>query len=234
MKTEKTTLVTAWAAGAMLMLSYGLSAAQFPGGGFGRGVQPPQPLVERFDTDGDKRLNATERQAAKQFVESQGRGGPGRGRGFGRMGGPAQAGPPVAKSSVKPAPASVPALPPAKVASITQDNLNLRDGPGTDYISMAKLGAGAEVALLAEYQGWYQIETGEGKVGWVSTEFLSMQPGVAERISGIKDVLVRHGRRWYNHRKLVVSHDWILPLCPGAPVHSTSDVPCMPFWVLRR
>ena len=118
MKADKTTLVALSAVAVVLAVSSGmpspgvatarLAAAQFPGGGFGRGAQPPQALVERFDKDADKRLNTAERQAAKQFVESQGRGGPGRGRGFGQTGGPVQAGPSVAKSSVKPVPASVP------------------------------------------------------------------------------------------------------------------------------
>src|SRR5262245_28518987 len=42
----------------------GVRAAQFPGGG----TQQPQALVARFDKDGDKRLNAAERQAAKAYV----------------------------------------------------------------------------------------------------------------------------------------------------------------------
>lgn len=82
-----------------------------------------------------------------------------------------------------PAPAELPILPPAKVATIVQDSLNLRDGPGTDYISLGKLGADSQVALLAQYDGWYQVETGKGTVGWVSQEFLGMQAGVAERVA---------------------------------------------------
>ncbi|HEY1014225.1 MAG TPA: SH3 domain-containing protein, partial [Herpetosiphonaceae bacterium] len=82
-----------------------------------------------------------------------------------------------------PAPAELPVLPPAKVATIAQDNLNLRDGPGTEYISLGKLGVDSEVALLTQYGGWYQVETAKGTVGWVSQEFLGMQAGVAERVS---------------------------------------------------
>jgi hypothetical protein len=54
---------------------------------------------------------------------------------------------------------------------------------------------------------------------------------------GIKDVLVHHGWRWYNHGKSVVSDDRILPfgragralLCLGAPVHNASTVSCVFF-----
>lgn len=87
-----------------------------------------------------------------------------------------------------PAAQSVPTPPPAKVATITEDNLNLRDGPGReDYVSLAKLSAGQEVNLLAEFEGWYHIEAGNN-VGWVSKDFLAMQPGVAERITRAESV----------------------------------------------
>lgn len=85
-------------------------AAQFPGG-FG-GVRERQSVVAMFDKDGDKRLNAAERQAALAYLESQGSGR--RGFGFGRRGAAAgdaaapAAGPKVARASVKVYPASVP------------------------------------------------------------------------------------------------------------------------------
>ncbi|HWB29105.1 MAG TPA: CotH kinase family protein [Vicinamibacterales bacterium] len=102
------------------------SAAQLPGGpgpggppdgrggfgGFG-GVQAEQKLVAQFDKDGNKRLDAAERAAALDYVESQGggrRGGFGR-RGGGPFGGSAATpspGPRVARDSVKTYPASVP------------------------------------------------------------------------------------------------------------------------------
>jgi hypothetical protein len=83
-------------------------AAQGPGG-FG-GVQPERQLVAQFDKDGDKRLNAAERKAAREYLESQGGGRRG-GRGFGPMGansGPSQPGPRVSRTSVRTYPASVP------------------------------------------------------------------------------------------------------------------------------
>jgi hypothetical protein len=80
-------------------------------GGFG-GVRAEQKLVAQFDKDGDKRLNATERQAALAYLESQGGGG--RRGGFGRRGSPfgatatASPGPHVTREAVKTYPASVP------------------------------------------------------------------------------------------------------------------------------
>jgi len=83
------------------------TAAQF--GPMG-GAQPEQQLVARFDKDGDKRLNAAERQAALAFVESQGGGrGPGRrGMPFGGAANAPIAGPKVNPASVKVYPSSVP------------------------------------------------------------------------------------------------------------------------------
>ena len=82
----------------------------FPGGPGGRGfggVQADRPLVADFDKDGDKRLNAEERRAARAFIESQGGARGGRGRGFGGAVS-ATPGPSISKSSVKPTPATVP------------------------------------------------------------------------------------------------------------------------------
>ena len=79
-------------------------------GGFGGFNMPERELVKQFDKDGDKKLNASERKAAREMLASEpARGGFG-GRGFGPGGnaGPAAPGPKVEKASVKPVPASVP------------------------------------------------------------------------------------------------------------------------------
>lgn len=91
---------------AVLQMTGAAPAAQF--GGFG-GVQSERPLVAQFDKDGDKRLNAAERKAAFDFVQSEGGGrGFGRRGGFGTAAGPAQPGPKVPRSSVKTYPPAVP------------------------------------------------------------------------------------------------------------------------------
>lgn len=77
-------------------------------GGPGGMGQQKQKLVDRFDKDGDKRLNATERKAAREYLSQQNRGGGFRGRGGFRFGGPPGeeqeppvAGPKVSQASVK-------------------------------------------------------------------------------------------------------------------------------------
>ncbi|KPV51361.1 glycoside hydrolase, partial [Kouleothrix aurantiaca] len=51
----------------------------------------------------------------------------------------------------------IPPPPPPKVATVNETGLQLRDGPGTNYISMAKLDAGAQLELLERYQDWFHV-----------------------------------------------------------------------------
>ena len=107
MKTQSAVRIIVVAGFALGTIASG--AAQGPGG---FGMQPEQKVVAQFDKDGDSRLNAAERRAAREFVETTGAGGRGGpGRGFGGRGGnlgPVEPGPAVAKASVKSYPASVP------------------------------------------------------------------------------------------------------------------------------
>ncbi|MFN3372415.1 MAG: SH3 domain-containing protein [Chloroflexus sp.] len=77
--------------------------------------------------------------------------------------------------------AAIPPPPPPKVASVREDGLNLRDGPGTNYVSMKRLTAGQELTLVEQFNGWFLVETG-GLYGWVTAEFLNIAPGVIERV----------------------------------------------------
>jgi uncharacterized protein YgiM (DUF1202 family) len=77
--------------------------------------------------------------------------------------------------------ADIPPPPPPRVATVREEGLNLRDGPGTNYVSMKKLSAGAELNLVEQYNGWFLVETG-GLYGWVTSEFLTIAPGVVERV----------------------------------------------------
>jgi uncharacterized protein YraI len=42
--------------------------------------------------------------------------------------------------------------PPPKIGTVAEEGLSLRDGPGTNYVSMSKLQAGAQLDLLERYQ----------------------------------------------------------------------------------
>lgn len=81
-----------------------------PGGGFG-GVRTETKLVPKFDKDGDKRLNAEERKAAREFIQKEAAEGRGQRR-FGGRGGSenfvAKPGPKLSPREVKDFPANVP------------------------------------------------------------------------------------------------------------------------------
>ncbi|HEX8078037.1 MAG TPA: SH3 domain-containing protein, partial [Chthoniobacterales bacterium] len=76
----------------------------------------------------------------------------------------------------------IPALPPPKVALVREDGLALRDGPGTNYVSMNKLSAGTKLELIERYQDWFHVGIPGGSDGWVRSDFLNMEAGVAERL----------------------------------------------------
>jgi cell wall-associated NlpC family hydrolase len=83
---------------------------------------------------------------------------------------------------------TIPAPPPAKVGLVAEQQLNLRDGPGIDYVGMTKLDAGAQLDLLARYNDWFQVQTPEGRVGWVLGQYLAVGPGVVERVEAVTQV----------------------------------------------
>ena len=75
----------------------------------------------------------------------------------------------------------IPAPPPAKVAVVREDGLNLRDGPGTNYVGMTKLVPGTQLAIVEQYQDWLHVVAGDND-GWVKAEFLSIADGVLPRV----------------------------------------------------
>ncbi|MEN9934750.1 MAG: hypothetical protein RLZZ387_1329 [Chloroflexota bacterium] len=97
----------------------------------------------------------------------------------------------------------IPAPPPPKIAQVLSQGLNLRDGPGTNYVGMVQLPAGSQLDLLARYEGWYHVQASDGSIGWVASEFLGIGPGVIERIEAVSQIpdpnpalvgLVRHAK----------------------------------------
>jgi cell wall-associated NlpC family hydrolase len=76
----------------------------------------------------------------------------------------------------------IPPPPPPKVATVREAGLNLRDGPGKNYVGMLTLEAGAQLALLEQYQDWLHVVTSDNLDGWVSTQFLSIGEGIMHRV----------------------------------------------------
>ncbi|HEU4324395.1 MAG TPA: SH3 domain-containing protein [Roseiflexaceae bacterium] len=85
-------------------------------------------------------------------------------------------------ASLLPDALSIPAPPPPRVALVRQDKLNLRDGPGTNYIGMTQIDAGAQLDLLARFGDWFQVQAPGAAVGWVRADLLEIAPGVVERV----------------------------------------------------
>lgn len=76
----------------------------------------------------------------------------------------------------------VPPPPPPKVGQVSETGLQLRDGPGTNYVPLAKLTAGVQVDLLERYQDWYHIGVPGGADGWVKSQYVSTDEGVIKRL----------------------------------------------------
>ena len=54
--------------------------------------------------------------------------------------------------------------------------LNIRSGPGSNYEKIASTSNGAKVTILEDCgNGWYKIDYGNGKVGYVSADFISVK-----------------------------------------------------------
>lgn len=87
-----------------------------------------------------------------------------------------------------PSPDRIPTPPPPLVARAIEDELNVRDGPGTDYVRMTKIDAGTTLDLIARSGDWVQVNAADGTNGWVHHAYLFMEPGVIERIPETTDI----------------------------------------------
>lgn len=88
----------------------------------------------------------------------------------------------IAQLSLLHEPSTIPAPPPASVATVAEEELSLRDGPGSNYVKLRKLGKGVQLSLISRHGEWFEVQADDGATGWVSGSFLSMEPGVAERV----------------------------------------------------
>jgi uncharacterized protein YraI len=64
---------------------------------------------------------------------------------------------------------------PGQMAAISEDLVNLRAGPGTDYAIIAQLATGAELLVVGRSAGddWLFVQPGEGDSGWVFADYLT-------------------------------------------------------------
>jgi len=78
--------------------------------------------------------------------------------------------------------ASLSILPdPAKAAmqqvTVTGTYVNVRSGPGTNFALVGKVYKGAKYTALRESKGWYEIDLGKGKKGWLAGWLVSKPAG---------------------------------------------------------
>ena len=78
--------------------------------------------------------------------------------------------------------------PPPKIAAVNETGLQLRDGPGTNYVAIDKLQSGAQLELLERYQDWFHVGIPGGTDGWVKGEFLTAAPGIIDRLLAAESV----------------------------------------------
>ena len=58
--------------------------------------------------------------------------------------------------------------------TVTADVLNVRSGPGTSYSVTTKAYKGNKVEILETSNGWYKVKLSNGKIGWVSSSYVSI------------------------------------------------------------
>ncbi len=69
---------------------------------------------------------------------------------------------------------------PVSAGVTTEDGVNLRVGPGTNYAAIAKLPKSTVLEVLGQEVGWYRVATAKGTVGWIADDFLSLGTGQAQ------------------------------------------------------
>jgi len=65
--------------------------------------------------------------------------------------------------------------------TVTASKLNVRTGPSTAYPVMHHLWKGNRVRIIGENSGWYQIQLSDGRIGWVSKEYMAHITPAAEQ-----------------------------------------------------
>ncbi|SDL81052.1 C40 family peptidase [Romboutsia lituseburensis] len=58
--------------------------------------------------------------------------------------------------------------------TVTASSLNVRSGAGTSYSVIATLQRNQTVELIAKSNGWYKVKLSSGKIGWASSDYISL------------------------------------------------------------
>ena len=61
--------------------------------------------------------------------------------------------------------------------TVTAGALNVRSGPSTSYGITTKLYKGDKVEILETSNGWHKIKASNGKIGWVSGDYIKVSSG---------------------------------------------------------
>jgi uncharacterized protein YgiM (DUF1202 family) len=62
------------------------------------------------------------------------------------------------------------------IAEITDDNVNIRSGPGTNYYHCGKLNTGDKVKVVASRHSWSHIVPPAGSFSWISKQYVEVDP----------------------------------------------------------
>ena len=65
-------------------------------------------------------------------------------------------------------------LPFPYIAEITDDNVNIRSGPGTNYYNCSKLNTGDRIKVVATKYSWSHIVPPSGSFSWISKQYVSV------------------------------------------------------------
>jgi SH3-like domain-containing protein len=64
----------------------------------------------------------------------------------------------------------------AEMVAITEDDINMRSGPGTQHEAQWKIGAGFPVEVIKSSGEWLQVKDFEGSIGWVKKNTTQKSP----------------------------------------------------------
>ena len=89
---------------------------------------------------------------------------------------------PTSAPTNTPAPTATSEPTPQTPEAVALSRLNLRAGPGQAYAALASYSAGSALKPLGRNadQTWVQVETSNGRVGWMAAEFLRLNVALAD------------------------------------------------------